>query len=89
MAWDDEYELPGHWSEPEMQMYHDAFGEYAAMAEDRTLQLLFDAALFEEMTPRERDDVYAALQDYLWDEYEIDFDDVFDWEDYREWYSSL
>jgi hypothetical protein len=33
-------------------------------------------------------DAYQELVDYMWDEYDIDFEDAWDWEDFREWYES-
>lgn len=30
--------------------------------------------------------MHDALEDYLWDEYELVFDDYIDWADYGEWY---
>ncbi len=32
------------------------------------------------------DSALAELDRYMWQEYGIDFSDVFDWEDFREWY---
>ncbi len=29
-----------------------------------------------------------SLKEYLWDEYGVDFDDVFDWDDYRSHYEA-
>lgn len=31
---------------------------------------------------------YRALVDYMWEAYQIDFEDVFEWEDFQEWYDS-
>lgn len=31
------------------------------------------------------EDAYATLVDYMWDNYDIDFEEVYDWVDYREW----
>lgn len=42
---------------------------------------LFEAAVFDHSA-----DAYQALVDYIWDEYGIDFEDAFSWEDFREWY---
>lgn len=32
--------------------------------------------------------VHDALEDYIWQEYELVLDDYFDWEDYGEWYDA-
>ena len=34
------------------------------------------------------DEALGRLSDYMWEEYEIDFEAVYDWEDFDEWYSS-
>lgn len=89
MAWDDEYDVPDTWSQQESHMFDDLINGDPTLGSDQTLQLLFDVALFQDgFTPRERDGVQAALEEYLWDEYGIDFDDAFDWAAYREWYES-
>lgn len=31
---------------------------------------------------------YQDMIDYLWDQYGIDFEDAFDWEDFRAWYDA-
>lgn len=50
---------------------------------------LFDKAFFDPSTTKEeRESSREALIDYLWNEYEIDFEEAFDWEDYRDWYDS-
>lgn len=39
-----------------------------------------------DLSDTERENTYKELVDYLWDEYGIDFEEVFDWQDFREWY---
>lgn len=51
-------------------------------ADPRAMEL-FDSAFF-----NGDKGAYQDLIDYLWDNYEIDFEDVFDWEDFREWYDA-
>jgi hypothetical protein len=31
-------------------------------------------------------EAYEDLKDILWDEYGIDFEEIWDWEAFREWY---
>jgi hypothetical protein len=58
-------------------------------ARDERMQDLLDEALFDDnATTDERTTAMAQLIDYMWDEYGIDFEDVFDWESYREAYDS-
>jgi hypothetical protein len=84
----DQYiEVPDHWYSAETSMYVDLVGGVPQIADDSALQLLFHEALFDmELSPHQREGVLQELERYLWEEYDINFDDVFDWEAYREWY---
>lgn len=89
MARDDEFDyfVPADWYGPEADMFDNLINSDPVLGNDHALQLLFDVALFDhDIRPGERDMAYAALVEYMWDEYEIDFEDAFDWGDYREWY---
>jgi hypothetical protein len=56
---------------------------------DNFAQNLYDAALFDhDISSSDRAAVMETLRDYMWDEYGVDFDDVFDWVAYREAYDS-
>lgn len=80
-----------------MARYEDEYGEYfvdeptpdietvlwnEGTADGRATEL-FEAAFFDN-----NDQAYQDLIDYLWDVYGIDFEDVFDWEDFRSWYDA-
>jgi hypothetical protein len=52
------------------------------MVVDERAQELFIEAFFE----GGNDEAYQELVDFIWDEYGIDFEDAFQWEDFREWY---
>lgn len=52
-------------------------------AQDTRAQELFYEAVFEKSQ-----DAYDRLVDYVWDEYGIDFEEAFSWEDFREWYGN-
>lgn len=85
MAWWDEYdnlensEL-GPWDPPEWQniVLWDDSGSWDRQAAD-----LFWAAYVDE-----RPDALDELRSYMYDEYNIEWDEVFDWVDFREWYSA-
>lgn len=83
------------WDYIEFGLYDSMAGGYQPLYNDRQLQALYDAALFENTplgsdtgytTSADRGEILNALRDYLWEEYGVDFDDVFDWESYREAY---
>ena len=44
--------------------------------------------LFQEAFFNDNASAYRDLVDYLWDEYGIDFEDAFEWADFREWYDA-
>lgn len=72
-----------NWSNTEHFLWDSAFGEF----NDPTAQALFHAGYFDQdYTTAERAAIRAELDRYLDDEYDIDFDDVFDWESWRESY---
>lgn len=77
------------WSNVEFQLYNNALGHTPDAFDDRFTQTLYDTALFNwDISPNERAAVLDALRDRMWDQYGLDFDDVFDWESYREAYDS-
>ncbi len=88
MAGDDW--APDEWFTAEQELFIDLLGNDQNSLGDTYLQELFDIAMFDqEATREERNDAYQQLIDYLWNEYSIDFESTFDWEDYRGWYDSL
>ena len=50
---------------------------------DPLVQGMFERAFFDD-----DDQAYRDLIDLLWDEYGIDFEDAFNWEDFRSWYDA-
>jgi hypothetical protein len=79
-----------NWDAAETSLYEDMISHGPpSIEDDRTLELLFDTALFQtDLNPGDRDAILDELYNYLWDEYGLDFDEVFDWEGYREWYDA-
>jgi hypothetical protein len=73
------------WSNVELSLYQEAFDSTEDAFNDRTFQFLYDQSLFEwdHYTHDERVATQEAMKDYLFDNYGIDFDAVFDWEAYR------
>lgn len=84
----DEF-LPQNWTGFESGIWQDAFQPFETTFFDAHAQGLFDAALFHnnEYTHEEIKAIQQELRDYLQDQYGIDFDDVFDWDAYRENYN--
>jgi hypothetical protein len=67
------YELIGFGTEPGDQTVHDLFWE-----------IMYN----DELTAEEREDYAEQLDVYLYDMYGLDFEDLWDWEDFREWYDA-
>lgn len=82
-------EMASDWDAEETRLFIDMLGDDTEPATDPVLQDLFDEAMFRHGVDREeRESAYQELQNYLRDAYDIEFEDVFDWEDYREWYEN-
>ena len=80
------------WDHEELEQWSllvDLSNDSASAARDTYMQDLLDVALFDpESTTGERQQALGELIDYMWDEYGVDFEDVFDWESYREAYDA-
>lgn len=85
MAWYDEYgwnDANDGWDyEPVPDVNEILFGDPSTM--DQHAQDLFREAFFEG-----NDAAYIDLVNYMWEEYHLDFEEAFDWEDFKEWYDS-
>lgn len=75
----------------------DYFDAYAVENQSEVNDILFGDVshvdmhaqeLFMEAFFNDNDSAYQELKDYMWEEYEIDFEDAFDWQDFRDWYDS-
>lgn len=88
-----DFDLPEEWDNTEVDLFltlfDTAYSEDQAI-QDETLQALFDTALFDpDVGQDERVAAMEDLRSYIEDNYGIVFDEVFDWEDYREWYENV
>jgi hypothetical protein len=89
MGDDEDYAVPDEWYDTEITLFDNLISNDADVGSDLYLQDLFDTAMFDpDASQQERETAYSDLVDYLWDQYDIDFDYAFDWEDYREWYDT-
>lgn len=61
------------------EVYEVLFGD--GSEHDQHAQDLFMEAFF-----NDNDAAYIDLVEYMWEEHGIDFEDAFDWEDFRAWY---
>lgn len=72
-----------------MSAFDDAYDALPeALQEDDMFVGLFEEMFNENLRGDEWYGVHDALEDYLWDEYDLALDDFIDWDDYGEWYDS-
>lgn len=55
------------------------FGNYRE-TDDHAVELFARSMFYDDQS------AYRELIDYMWDEYGINFEDAFVWEDFRKWY---
>lgn len=72
----------------EYELWHDFAGGMDEVYYDQNAQILFHEAMFNfgAWTDDQREAIQDMMHDYFVEEYDIDFDEYFDWEGYREWY---
>lgn len=77
----------GNWSDTENILWQDAFG---SEFNDPVAQAMYHSAYFEPGTwdSSQVSAIREALADYLSDTYDLEFDEVFDWEAWRESYGN-
>lgn len=74
-------------SDIELRLFENIADQTPGLYADTFIQNLYDAALFNyDIDTAERKIILEAMRDRMWDEYGVDFDNVFDWEAFREAY---
>lgn len=93
--WDQYTWSPQDWIAPDyflddpvaQSTYVDFIEVDQRLAGDEMAQELFYNCMYnKELSAYDRDMIRIELYDYMSDNYDIDFADVFDWEEYRKWY---
>lgn len=85
----DPWEAPENWDMDEQASWQDFVDENSALGNDDYAMIMFHEAFFDlDLAPPDRDEWHDRLEEYLMEEYGIDFDDVFDWAYYDEWYEN-
>lgn len=67
---------------------YDIIGFTDASFDETAHNLFYDAMYNDALTIDERIQMFEDLQDYLYEEYDIDFAEYWDWDDFREWYAA-
>lgn len=80
------------WNGDQWEAFHAGMQD-DEIAMDPWVQALFDIAVYntENMLPGtyDREDIIDAIDRYLYDEYGVIFDEIFDWDEFRETYGQL
>lgn len=70
--------------------FQDQTADFPQEFKDDDVLMNFVGSLFDEqLTGDQWHFTRDGLEEYLWSEYELVFDDFFDWADYGEWYDSV
>lgn len=84
----DDYDDDGMSYEEQQELLYDVIGFLDGEPYDTTAHdLFYDAMYNNDLSIQERMDLFDELQDYLYDEYGLYFEEVWDWEDFKEWYA--
>lgn len=85
---EDDWEfIPNGWTNSEQDMWQNVTEGTGAL-NDEVAQALFNEAYFNfDLSSDQIGAIRDALDGYMMDQYGLDFDEVFDWEAYREAYS--
>lgn len=79
--WDEPWDDGGDYFNDPPELNDVLFGDSSIM-DGHAQELMWQAMV------DNNDAAYNELVDYLWDTYGIDFEQEWDWEDFREWYES-
>ncbi len=89
--YDDDYESFDYGSlaeDQQREFLYDQLGFIGAPRDEEARDLFRDLMYNNELSGPDRLDVEAQFVGYIWDEYGINFYDIWDWEDFRSWYDS-
>lgn len=85
---DDEFDF-GSLPEIQQQEYlYELIGFTASPQDYEAHNMFWDVMYNDELTLDQRAGMYESLSSYLYDNYGMDFADLWDWEDFRAWYDS-
>jgi hypothetical protein len=83
-------ELPDEWGRNQAALWSEATRAHNEVGRDPDAQALYDAALYMfDEDPENRAAILGNFKKYIMDTYGIDWDSVFDWEDYRANYDEV
>lgn len=90
--YDDDDEQFDYGSQPienQKEFLYDLIGFNQNALDNDARTMFWDVMYNDELSVGARLDTYDRLVDYLWNEYGMDFAELWDWDDFREWYDSV
>jgi len=90
-TYDDDDDFYDYGALPEInqqEFLYDQLGFVGVARDQEAHNMFWDLMYNDELGANQREGIHEDLRAYLLAEYGIDFDDVWDWEDFRSWYES-
>ena len=84
----DDYDygdLPEH---DQQEFLYDTIGFGDSPQDQHAHDMFYEAFYNDDLSISDRIDIMDELSDYLFDEYGIDFEAIWDWDDFRSWYDA-
>ncbi len=75
---------------PEIQQQEFLYDQIGFVGQARDYEahnMFWDVFYNDELSTDSRMDLYQQFVDYIWDEYGMNFAELWDWDDFREWYA--
>jgi hypothetical protein len=89
MATDDEpFDYGSLPEETQQEFLYEVIGFHDAGSDTFAHDLFYNAFYNDDITMDNRLDLMEQLNDHLWEAYGVDFEAIWDWEDFREWYGN-
>jgi hypothetical protein len=94
---DSWFDAPSNWSTGEADVFEHSLDNVfddnpslaGEMAHDEWLQFLYDEVFYGDYSGEDRAILYQTLVDYVDNEYDIEWEDIFDWEGWRKDYDAI
>lgn len=86
---DPDYDEGVEFDVPEQQQFlYDLLGFVGETQDQYAHDMFWSFSYDDTLSYGERLDIYEQFADYMWEEYGVDFEVVWDWDDFREWYGA-
>lgn len=72
----------------QQEALYDIIGFHDAGQDSYAHDLFYNAFYNDDISMDNRLDLMHQMEDYLWDMYGLDFEALWDWDDFRDWYEN-